>query len=200
MKTLLALVLCASSLNVLASELPKDTVDKYVIDNVVIDRFNGTQLENKTIAKYIIACKDAGNVVERNHVIITEQEHSSTKEDVTSLANYKGLIILNGKEVRSTDVSLISSKEVRSVFVLKPDSKAAEVYGEKGKNGVMIINTIKASADKTVKVVYIDGQKVDESEMNKLSPNNISAMSVAKNKDGKPTIIYIETKQDKKDK
>ncbi len=187
-------MLCASSLSLFASGLPKDTVDKYVIDNIVIEKFNGTQLENKTISKYIIACKDAGNVVERNHVIITEQEHTSTKENVTSTANYKGLIILNGKEVKNTDVSLINSKEVTSVYVLKPGSKAAESYGEKGKNGVMLINTIKATAGKTVKVVYINGQKVDESEMDKLSPDNISAMSVAKNKDGQPIVIYIETK------
>ncbi len=276
MKTLLALVLCASSLSLLASGLPKDTVDKYVIDNVAIDKFDGSQLVGKSISKYQITCKNAGKTVERRHVISTNAEDAAQKargrhpgyiqypglnivdgqempmgykisqpevarlifhkpgsdaaksygekgkngvtiitthygrkkgkvvevvvEETGLTTDYKGLIIVDGKEIKRSDLDRIKKNDVTSAYVLAPGSKAAKSYGAKGKNGVTIITTIKSTAGKTTKVIYIDGQKVDESEMNKLSPNNIAAMSVAKNSDGQTVAIYIETKEGKKDK
>ncbi len=122
MRILFFSALCALSLSIHAKEAPKDTVDSYVIDNIAIEKFDGSQLENKTISKYVIVYKDLRNVVEKRHVITT----------------------------------------------------------------------------KTTKTVYIDGQKVDESKMNKLSSDKIAHMTVI-NKDGQK-VIYIETKQVKKQK
>ena len=68
MKAILLSLLCTLALNVQSMEIKKDTIDKYVIDKQVIERFNGRQLEGKTISKYIIAYKNAGNVVEKNHI------------------------------------------------------------------------------------------------------------------------------------
>ncbi len=338
MKTLLALVLCASSLSIFASELPKDTVDKYVIDNVAIDKFDGKQLTGKSISQYTITCKNVGKVVERRHIITTNvgnaalkakvlRAHAATKnknrignkymqalsvfiaengdradsilrngqfqytngkivevntdsltrarmeehpyvakspcltivdgkempmgyrisrskvarviyhkpgstvaksygkkgqngvqvittwegkkkgnevemtvEESVLTTDYKGLVIVDGKEAKTSDLNQLNKNDVTAAYVLEPGSKAAKSYGEKGKNGVTIIHTIKSTAGKAIKTVYIDGQKVDESEMNKLSPNNIAAMSVAKNKDGEAVVIYVETKQNKKQK
>ncbi len=198
MRTLLALMLCASFTNVFSLELPKDTIDKYIIDDVAIENFDGTQLENKTISKYIIAYKDFGNVVEKNHVIITGQQMKvqSDIQESTQMKDYKGLIIVNGKEIKNCDISKINKKDVISLFMIEPGSKAAETYGEKGKYGVMIINTTTASNNKIAKSFYIDGKKVDESEMNKLMPDNIASISVLKQENA----IYVETKQGKNTK
>ena len=53
MKALLLSVFCALVMNVQAMEIKKDTIDQYIIDKKVIERFDGTQLEGKTILKYI---------------------------------------------------------------------------------------------------------------------------------------------------
>ena len=66
MKALLLSVFCALVMNVQAMEIKKDTIDQYIIDKKVIERFDGTQLEGKTILKYIIAYKDAGNTVQND--------------------------------------------------------------------------------------------------------------------------------------
>ena len=55
MKALLLSVFCALVMNVQAMEIKKDTIDQYIIDKKVIERFDGTQLEGKTILKYIMA-------------------------------------------------------------------------------------------------------------------------------------------------
>ena len=66
MKAILLLALCTLTLNVQSMDVKKDTINKYVIDKQVIERFDGTQLEGKTISKYIIAYRNVGNVVEKN--------------------------------------------------------------------------------------------------------------------------------------
>ena len=45
MKAILLSLLCTLALNVQSMEIKKDTIDKYVIDKQVIERFNGRQLE-----------------------------------------------------------------------------------------------------------------------------------------------------------
>ena len=75
--------------------------------------------------------------------------------------------------------------------VYKADSKVAQSYGEKGKNGVWWITT---QANKTSENIYfIDGRRVDKSEMDKLSPDQIASMSV--NKEEGNSVIEVRTKK-----
>ena len=83
MKAILLLALCTLTLNVQSMDVKKDTINKYVIDKQVIERFDGTQLEGKTISKYIIAYRNVGNVVEKNHVIITDFSLFSINDNQT---------------------------------------------------------------------------------------------------------------------
>jgi TonB-dependent SusC/RagA subfamily outer membrane receptor len=50
------------------------------------------------------------------------------------------LYILDGKEVSYEEMKSLSSYKIESVSVLKNEA-AAKVYGEKGKNGVIILVT-----------------------------------------------------------
>ena len=50
------------------------------------------------------------------------------------------LIILNGKEVLKSEIEKYNPENIESITVLK-DSSAIKLYGEKGKNGVLIIKT-----------------------------------------------------------
>lgn len=215
MGTMLLSAFCALALNVQSIEIKKDTIDKYVIDKQVIKRFNGTQLEGKTISKYIIAYEDAGHVVEKTHVIFTEAASTSVnsgtpvkiqlkrKEDdavgnmIINLGTpvngikYEALVVVDGKEMSPSDFRKMDAKEIFSMTVYKADSKVAKSYGEKGKKGVLWVTT---KANKTSENIYIiDGRRVDKSEINKLSPDQIASMSVNK-KEGN-SVIEIRTKK-----
>ena len=124
------------------------------------------------------------------------------------------LYIVDGKEVTPSVMS-----EIERVTVLK-DKSATELYGEKGKNGVLLI-TLKQGTpgivirrDKEVtenakvqhngsldltKTIYIDGEKVDlgTKTIDDLIPaENIESIEVKKEAGGKGE-IYIATKKTK---
>ena len=46
--------------------------------------------------------------------------------------------IINGKEFKFRDFVNIKSADIKEISVLK-DQKAIELYGEKGKNGVVLV-------------------------------------------------------------
>jgi TonB-dependent SusC/RagA subfamily outer membrane receptor len=52
------------------------------------------------------------------------------------------LIILDGKEIVQSDSLKIAPNDIESITVLK-DKSSAEIYGEKGENGVIIITSKK---------------------------------------------------------
>ena len=201
MGTILLSAFCALALNAQSAEVKKDTIDKYVIDKQVVERFDGTQLEGKTISKYIIAYKDAGNVVEKTHVIYTGGPTISIAPGMLKGSFYissgnksvseKMFVIVDGKEMECNDISQLKTEEIASVEVYKAGSKVAQSYGEKGKNGVLWVTT---KANKTSENIYfIDGRRAEKSEMDKLSPDNIESMSVNK-KDGN-SVIEVRTKK-----
>ena len=129
------------------------------------------------------------------------------------------LYIVDGKEVTPSVMSALDPNKIERVTVLK-DKSATELYGEKGKNGVLLI-TLKqgtpgivirrdnevtenakvqhnGSLDLT-KTIYIDGEKVDlgTKTIDDLIPaENIESIEVKKEAGGKGE-IYIATKKTK---
>ena len=192
MGTLLLSACCALALNVQSVEIKKDTIDKYVIDKQVIERFNGTQLEGKTISKYIIAYKDAGKVIEKTHVIMTENKNISFTNGSVNQMKYEGLVVVDNKEMETNDISHLKADEIASMEIYKADSKVAKSFGDKGKNGVLMIVT-KAGKAKNGIIYFIDGKKVEKDEVDKLSPDKIASMNVNK-KEGN-SVVEIMTKK-----
>lgn len=191
MKTILLSLFCVLALNVKGQEIKKDTIDIYLIDKQVIERFDGSQLEGKTISKYMIAYKHIGNIVEKNHIIITEKEGIPMNGKPVKIMKYEGLIIVDGKETAFNDISNLKADEIASMEIYKADSKVAKSYGEKGKNGVMMITT---KTNKTLGNIYfIDGERVKKEDVDKLSPNKIASMNVSK-KEG-VSVVDIVTKK-----
>ena len=192
MRTILFTVFCALVLNVQANEIKKDTIDRYIIDKQVVARFNGSQLEGKTISKYMIAYKTVGNVVEKNHVIYTGSNKISLNTSVRpSNIKYEGLIIVDGKEVSNERLNALNPEDIANMEIYKSGSKVANSYGEKGKNGVMMITT---KAGKEMSNIYIvDGVRVEKADVDKLAPNKIASMSVDK-REG-TSVIEIKTKK-----
>ena len=191
MKTILLSVLCTLTLNVQSMEVKKDTIDKYVIDKQIIERFDGTQLEGKTISKYIIAYKNVGNMVEKNHIIITEKHGITLNGKPVKIMKYEGLIIIDGKEATTNELSQLKAEEIAKMENYKAGSKVAESYGEKAEKGVLWITS---KNNKTSENIYfIDGRRAEKDEVDKLSPNKIASVEVNK-KEGNSVIEVITKK------
>lgn len=191
MKTILLSVLCTLTLNVQSMEVKKDTIDKYVIDKQIIERFDGTQLEGKTISKYIIAYKNVGNMVEKNHIIITEKHGITLNGKPVKIMKYEGLIIIDGKEATTNELSQLKAEEIAKMENYKAGSKVTESYGEKAEKGVLWITT---KNNKTSENIYfIDGRRAEKDEVDKLSPNKIASIKVNK-KEGNSVIEVITKK------
>ena len=191
MKTVLLSVLCTLNLNVQSMEVKKDTIDKYVIDKQIIERFDGTQLEGKTISKYIIAYKNVGNMVEKNHIIITEKHGITLNGKPVKIMKYEGLIIIDGKEATTNELSQLKAEEIAKMENYKAGSKVAESYGEKAEKGVLWITS---KNNKTSENIYfIDGRRAEKDEVDKLSPNKITSVKVNK-KEGNSVIEVITKK------
>lgn len=110
-------------------ELHKMDVDK--IDNVSV--YKGDK------AKEII---DLQGKEPKDGVIIVTSKTKKGVEIEVSESEKQPLYIIDGKEMDPKQLNKVSPHDIKSVSVLK-DKSATSVYGEKGKNGVIIIVTKK---------------------------------------------------------
>lgn len=143
MRTILLTALCAITIGTQA-KVANDTIDKYIIDKQPVEHFDGSQLEGKCISKYMIAYKQGKGVVERHHVIYTDAKivRLTGNDDKSVSVVTEPLLIVDGKEISPEDFAKINSETIDHIDVLKAGSKAAEeIYGKKGKNGVIIVTT-----------------------------------------------------------
>ena len=111
------------------------------------------------------------------------------------------LYIVDGKEIK--EINSINPNNIESISVLK-DKRSTAVYGEKGKNGVILITTKKEKHfDAGDKLIIVDGKEIKD--INSINPDNIESISVLKNKSstaiygekGKNGVILITTKKEK---
>ena len=153
-----ALFATLSATNDMAAQT--DTINRYVIDGQTITAFDGSQLVSKTIVEYDINYKKTSDGVIKEHIITTNEQasdlpkvasftSSTYKSNGFSAGELKGalkegetpLIVVDGEVFKGT-IEDIDSENVNSMTVLK--GKVAEtIWGEKGKNGVIEIQTKK---------------------------------------------------------
>ena len=69
--------------------------------------------------------------------------------------NAEPLYLLNGNEVKSSDINNISPSNIASISILK-DASATAIYGARGANGVIIIETIKGDRKAKKPTVTLD--------------------------------------------
>ena len=210
MKSILIAALCAVSFTAQAEVVKRDTIHKYTIDKQAVEHFDGSQLEGKHISKYIIACKENGNVVEKHHVIYTGNEDAKVIMIAKDNDNLSGveepLIIVDKKEMSKDDFAKLPHEEIARIYVLQPESQAAiEVYGETGKNGVIEVTTKSANAANTSEpLIIVDKKEVSKEEYEKITPQEIDHIDVLKpeskaakelyGEKGKNGVIVITTK------
>ena len=216
MKSILLAALCAVSFSAQAEVVKRDTIHKYTIDKQAVEHFDGSQLEGKRIVKYMIACKENGNVVEKHHVIYTGNEDAKivmiTKDNDNLSGVEEPLIIVDKKEMSKDDFAKLPPEEITHIYVLQPESQAAiEVYGEKGKNGVIEVTTKNATTASTHDpLIIVDNKEVAKEEYEKIAPEKIDHIDVLKpesqaakelyGEKGKNGVIVITTKAAQKKK
>ncbi|MDR0713070.1 MAG: hypothetical protein LBF89_02240 [Bacteroidales bacterium] len=130
-------------------------------------------------------------------------------ESVVNQLNENALVFIDGKESTVDEMKKQDPNTIESVTVMK-DRAAVSVYGEKGKNGVIVIKLkhparatlidSTAAGKRTVTMVvgslrdseltvrsaegalvFIDGKESTEDEMKKLDPNTIESVTIMKN-------------------
>ena len=101
------------------------------------------------------------------------------------------LYIVDGTEIKS--VENLNPEEIERIEVLK-DQSATAVYGDKGKNGVILITT-KEKKIKGNPLVIVDGQEYKSMEEANVPPEDIVSISVLKGETASPK-IYGEKAKD----
>ncbi len=146
----------------------------------------------------------------------------------TTIADTSGktpLYFVDGKETAAIDVNKIDAGKIESINVLK-DADAIKKYGEKGKNGVVLITLKKAGNNQTstymqrqivqdsnavnaakMTLKVIDGKIATDEDLEKIDANVIESVTVLKGVDavnkygekGSNGVIEIRTKNGKKE-
>ncbi len=158
--TALVLLSCASSFA---------QKNVYIIDGKKVEKYDGSQLVHKKIISYSISQDGNGT---NTHTIITDagrntseyEGHVIKKDDSRILilqkkAGDNPLIILNEQISSADTLNGINPKDITKITIYKAGSEAAEKYGEKGKDGVMLIQTKKSSAGEPL--VFVDGKEIE---------------------------------------
>lgn len=176
MRILLLTALCAVAIGSQAVEEKRDTVDKYIIDKKAVAHFDGSQFEGKRVQKYMIAYKENGNVVEKNHLIYTDGQASivlsgAVKDNGIIVENtVEALIVVDGTEVSPESFSKMNAEDIKSMTVLK-EKTAVMLYGDKGRKGVILVET---KAGKAKPLILVDGHECTPDEIVTIKQEDIS--------------------------
>ncbi len=124
-------------------------------------------------------------------------DKDSIKSDISNknitIISYKGdntdgnnpLVILDGKEYIG-NLENLNPETIESISVLK-DKESISRYGEKGKNGVIVVTS--KNTDATKPLIILDGKEYLK-DINEINPESIESISVLK--DEKATSQYGE--------
>ena len=126
-------MICA--LNMSVGTLGADTVDVYVIDKVMIENFDGSQLKGKTVLNYTITLCDGI----RTHNITT---HQRSEKSTSTASKPKMIYVVNGKVVSQNELNAIKPDNIKEMRVIKnPDSPEARKYNSGSGASVIIVTT-----------------------------------------------------------
>jgi hypothetical protein len=131
-------------------------IDDNKIGSIFLNAIDPNDIENIKVLKDPSATALYGSKGEKGVVIITlkKSKDTSKKDNLSGIENPNKdfpLIVVNDVEFSDPEVGKlfmnnVSPKRVESIVVLK-DKKATEKYGEKAKNGVILV-TLKGKPEK----------------------------------------------------
>ncbi|WP_299556519.1 M56 family metallopeptidase [Seonamhaeicola sp.] len=182
-----------------------------------------TDDDGETHVEVIVENDDDVINEEEDIVIIRKNDDDKKSFKVRTLASGKSknkvlfmndddnqpLFIIDGKEVEKDLTEDLNPDDIKTVMVLKGE-QATNKYGDKGKNGVVLINTkndkrikIHSSNDKSP-LIYLNGKEITQEDMDKLDKDTIESIDVIKGESaikkyggkGKNGVINITTKKE----
>ena len=165
MLTMLLSAVCAMGINASVAATPADTLDSYIINNEMVEKFDGSQLIGKTVSDYKVVDTKSnvdGNVV-RLHMIRTDGvkikdvksatsiesvqvsgKYSKVGESLSSgnvtVISAETVYIVDGKKCDKEALNKIKPAEIASMAVYKPGSK--EAIKISGENDVAVIEVV----------------------------------------------------------
>ncbi|NWJ52595.1 MAG: hypothetical protein HXX14_17185 [Bacteroidetes bacterium] len=211
----------------LSEKHPLIKLDGVVIDKQDMDKISTDKIESINILRGVNATKAYGEKGRDGVILITSKKEITVEKPATSTGlnrpdSIKGkeLLIIDGVISEKSGKEFLMSEDANqfeSINSLKEDI-ATKLYGDKGKNGVMIIltkkNTLKtnslfegsSSSTNTLfkeKYILLDGVEIDEAKVKEIDTETILTMDVLKGKSataiygdkGKNGVILITTKK-----
>ena len=118
-----------------------------------------------------LAVKQWGSKGVNGVIIVTTKNANETKA-------VEPLIIVDGGEVSQKEFEKINPKDIDHIEVIKNGSKAAEQWGSRGLNGVIIVTTKAYESTEESKfniskyLIIVDGQETPLEEFNKIKPES----------------------------
>ena len=94
-------------------------------------------------------------------------------------------VILDGVPLADGKMDQVKPDDIQSISVLK-DKSATAIYGEKGKNGVILITSkkkgfqIRTDGNKPEPIYQVDGVEVSSAEVKGIDPNRIESINILK--------------------
>ncbi|MHB9055262.1 MAG: M56 family metallopeptidase [Paludibacteraceae bacterium] len=145
------------SIKPLQAREPEKFIKKQIIQK---DSLSGNENNVKIEEKRYIDFSDSLNGKAKGIVIMKKTKEN--KDDNTTIQSEKSvlekpLMLVDGKEVKS--INNIDPNKIDNISVLK-DKSATDLYGEKGKNGVVIITT-KKNNNTSLKSTVTDSVKIE---------------------------------------
>ena len=159
MTSIILSTICAVALNAAPMTAPADTNDIYLIDNVRIESFNGSQLAGKTVNSYVIRRENVGGTPVRVHFITTNAGNAQTPAVVLMDPDFNNatvvsvgdndqpairvrttnpsvsenviIYIVDGKQLGSEDFKKLDPKNIKSIEVMKDASAVKYLQGLK---------------------------------------------------------------------
>lgn len=125
---------CALSINASVEAVQADTLDRYIINDKRVEKFDGSQLVGKNVSDYKVVVADgevAGNVL-RMHLIRTDgQKVKEIKSAKTVEVSSSTMYIIDGKKGSYDNLKKIKPESIASMTVYKAGSKdAVEISGK----------------------------------------------------------------------
>ncbi|MDP5232034.1 MAG: carboxypeptidase-like regulatory domain-containing protein [Cellulophaga sp.] len=170
-------------------EQPLIVIDGEITENSALKNLNPDIIESLSVLKDKSATEVYGEKG-KNGVIIITTKNKKKATDLFQNASDKALYIIDGEMIEGNLVtSGLKPDDIGSMMILKMKS-AIELYGDKGKNGVIQIITKKGKKemDKTINslenaLFIVNGKIKDASfDIDKVKPNNIESINILKDK------------------
>lgn len=164
MTSFILTTICAIALNAASLPAQADTTDIYLIDNVRVENFNGSQLAGKIVYSYVIRRENVGDTPVRVHFITTGSVQGG---EVAASAQAKApTVVLFDQDFSNGTVVSVGDKDQPQIKVRTTDPSL--------------------SPDDIVYIV--DGRQITTEEFKKLDPKVIESITVLKDAPAEPVL------------